>query len=786
MSISDKLIKDFKENDIKKEYNKESEDKETEDKETEDNKKMVSKVFDKSKKWINENFIKNVPDIKFAKTDYEKGGILRYNSMSLIKYLDVVDMHKNILVIFKLKSLIFNKEINYGTLFCSYFNDELPSIKRNTNIKQTISNGLILKYINTSSSLISCDGEYKTRLINYIMISNSKISYPELWDELESYINSIIIKRKWSIYPVYYEYEIKKYDINDNLENAIKNTSLAKSLLIIMWFHTICNELLNITETHINENVKDIILFYKDEDIYFIKKLIKKYGSDLIEKFRISISINIFETYGKKRYYQLGFKMIPLNVKEVQDPLRLRYKPWREILIANKCNDLVANQISPGFSILADWIYVRNTNKNLYDNKSQYEKIKHSELARDIIRSLYEAQRGTYLITSGMLNNDVNNRVKQWLNSKFKKLSDKIDDPIKYSIEELVMSDITLLYISEFVGKTYADIIEISSRSSEYIELLGDPFNDYTIFAKYIFELCYNLLVINKKLGIIHGDLHLNNATIGYLYDVADINKVVYEIDDIYVFPNNGYFSCLIDFSRSIINPDKADSLADLSIPTSFKPVKNYEKFANGEINLLLNLYILLFPNKEKQREELIVLCKNHYNEVFKLLSCIDIYMFTLRLIKYLQQKETKINKKCMELLERINRLAESFIATDMNHLLNDTANYVEKVSKMDWPISQIIKKCFTEFVNGNTYKNIGIVTDAYSIKNDIIKSISKYDLFPDFIRELKYYEGDKLVNFNYITETRKTKRYEYEKKRIENLDYIKDIAFKYTTFIDE
>ena len=151
----------------------------------------------------------------------------------------------------------------------------------------------------------------------------------------------------------------------------------------------------------------------------------------------------------------------------------------------------------------------------------------------------------------------------------------------------------------------------------------------------------------------------------------------------------------MIDFSRSIINPEKADNLADLSIPTSFKPIKNYDKFANAEITSLLNLYILLFPNKEKQREELIVLCKNHYNEVFKLLTCIDVYMFTLRLIKYLQQKETKINKKCMELLERINRMSESFIATDMNNLLNDTENYVEQIKKMDWPISQIIKKCF-------------------------------------------------------------------------------------------
>jgi hypothetical protein len=771
MSITDELIKDIKEDtDIKedKSYNK------------------LNLDILKSKKWINECFNKLVPNITFAKTNYEEGGIIRHNNLTLIKYFNMLDMHKNVIVVFKLKSVVLNKEINYGTLFCSYYDSSIENIYR-TN-KHIIDNGIVLNYINTSSSFISCDGEYKNRLLNYLLLYNNKNEYPELWDELEIYINNIIKSRKWIIYPAYYQYDNnKKYNIDEKLENSIKNSRLSKTLLILMWFHTICNEMINITETHINENVKDIFFLYKEEDIIFIKKLIKKYGSELIEKFRVSTSINIIESGEKKRHFQLGFKMIPLNIKEVQDPLKLRYKSWREILVSSKCNDIIANQIAPGFPILVDWMYIRNTNRNLYDNKSQYEKIKHSELARDIIRSLYEAQRGTYFITSGMLGNDTtNNRVKQWLNSKFKKLSNKIEDPIKYSIEELVMSDITLLYISEFVGRTYADIIEITDRSKEYSDLLGNPFNDYNIFAKYIFELCYNLLAINTKLGVIHGDLHLNNATIGYLYDVNSINNVVYEVDEIYVFPNNGYYSCLIDFSRCIINPEKADILTDLSIPTSFKPIKNYDKFASVEINNLLNLYITLFPNKEKKREELVVLCKNNYNEVFKLLTCIDVYMFTFRFIKYLQQRETKINKKCIDLLDRIHRMSESFIATDMNNLLNNTENYKNNIANMEWPIAQIIKKCFGEFINGKTYKNIGTITDAYSIKNDMIKSVAKYDLFPDIIKYYKYYENNKLIDNVTATEIRKKIRTEYEQKRLENLDYLKDIALKYSTFIDD
>ena len=63
------------------------------------------------------------------------------------------------------------------------------------------------------------------------------------------------------------------------------------------------------------------------------------------------------------------------NLKEIQDPLKLRYNSWREYLVSNVCNNLVINCISPSFSIILDWFYIKNSKKGLYDNKTQFDKI---------------------------------------------------------------------------------------------------------------------------------------------------------------------------------------------------------------------------------------------------------------------------------------------------------------------------------------------------------------------------------------------------------------------------
>jgi hypothetical protein len=762
--------------------------------------KVIKEIpIERYHQWYLDEYAKQVPQTTLAPTKYEDGMLKRISNISVMKYLSLFDMTHSSIVIFKLNTYHLKKETNYATLFCENMNNIIPHMKSAQMLENDIIHGnTVFMYANTSTSFISCDGEYKMRLVRYHDINLAKLDYPELWTDLEEYIDKIIKSRRWSIYPSYFHSKTEgKHVINTEIEQAVKNELVAKTLLIISWFHTIYNEMLSLTETHLNSTFKEILLENVNIDIEFMHQLIKKYGIEAIEKFKIQSSHTIIPIFGtgNKRYIPLGFKMIPLNVREVQDPIRLKYKPWREFLISNRCNDFVINQISPCFSIISDWFYVRNSKKGLFDNKTQYERLKHSELARDILRALYEAQRGTYFATSGIVSTSKSSEhIKQWLSNKFKKLNEKIYEPINYSIEEIIMSDITLAFASEYVGRTYADTITIISKSRAYDTLIGKPFSDqgYDYGCKYLFEICYSLLALNSKLGVIHGDFHLNNATIGFLYKPTGTNtKVSYQIDKNHtlIFPNNGYFSCIIDFSRGMINPENADVLADPGIPSSYKIIKDYDKFSANEASLLLNLYMQLFPNKSKQKEELAVLFKNNYSAVFKLLSCIDIYMFTVRLSRYLRQTNINAGKKILDLIDKINRLSEIFIATDMNHLLNDTERMSEKILAEDWPMHQIIKKCFPEYIDGKAYKNIGTIIDSYTLENELKYSLAKYDLFPEVLKYAKYYKdasNKTTEDIQQITNNRRQLRSDYEKKKLENLEQVKYLSIKYSTFVED
>jgi hypothetical protein len=289
-----------------------------------------------------------------------------------------------------------------------------------------------------------------------------------------------------------------------------------------------------------------------------------------------------------------------------------------------RTSSLVINNIAPGFAICGDWMYIKNSRKGLFDNESQDRRIRNSEIAKNIIHVLYEAQRNTYF---GNDYKDIISKreenLKSLLEPKFKQLYEKIDVPINYSKEEIILSEVTLGITTEFIGRTFADTIKIIENNPVYNKKIGAPFTDagYHYYAKYLFEICYHLYTLNTKLGVIHGDFHLNNAVIGPLfytnYDkLADVVNpcALYIMDDEnqYLFPTTGYISGIIDFSRSIIQPDKISLFNDYSLPRSYSIITDYDQFIKEEINMLIRMYTSHFPNRKKQIEELLVLFKNH------------------------------------------------------------------------------------------------------------------------------------------------------------------------------
>ncbi len=733
--------------------------------------------YEEHYKWHLNSYTNDLPKLRLP-IDYDKGMMKRIYNIATIKYGMPQGVFPWAFINFKLHDTISRQSVNYATLICERAEDvDLRSLHD----AQKIGDIAIINY-SISTSLVSCDGEYRNKFCRYADYVNSEKKYPDIWNELATYVDKTQHKRSWmTTYSIF-----SGTDSQDNtaLVKFIQFYRLDSRFLSLAFFHIIYNEYTGISESHMISSARDIFMSNIKMDIEFIKELINKYGEDRIEKFRVDTSYVVRPLRGATwiRHIPLGYKTTPLNIKEIQNPLDLRYKPWREYIISARCNDLIINQITPGVPIALDFFIIKNTNKGLFDNKSQYERMKNSELAKSIIASLKEAQRSTYFASSdlGQLKNS--KQAIQWVSNKFRKLHDKINDPIDFSAEEIVMSDVGLSFPTEHVGRTINDTVMLIKKSKTYDAKLGRPFYNYDIFAKHMFEICYNLLVINKHLKIVHGDLHLNNATIGFLYPGESTHKIVYRLDQDhqYTFSNNGYFSFLIDFSRSYINTEDYEVLRNSEFPDFIKLVNDYDMFHLRESQSLLWWYLQLFPNKIKYKEELLVLFKNHFYAVFKLMTCMDLYMFVTRLLALLQQQDFPINKRCFELLEKLHKMAEAVIATEMNLLIKDPTR-AEKIISEDFPMETIIKKCFAEY---NTFDSIGkddVVTDFYCLDNKLDKSLGRYETFPDSLKYMRYYTPDgNTKDDDTITISRREVRETHEKRKIRAFQDLKFLSARY------
>lgn len=126
-----------------------------------------------------------------------------------------------------------------------------------------------------------------------------------------------------------------------------------------------------------------------------------------------------------------------------------------------------------------------------------------------------------------------------------------------------------MIVLSEFAGRTIKDMISLM-RKEIYKVSFGDLFGNMRMFKKICFEALYAIYCMNKFEGIVHTDLHVNNATMfiatqtnytakypelyvgnGYIKFYLNNRK------DKFLLPYyNGYFA-IIDFSRGFKHKHK-------------------------------------------------------------------------------------------------------------------------------------------------------------------------------------------------------------------------------------
>ena len=659
-------------------------------------------------------------------------------------YYTLIDIVDTITLTFKIRDLNSNIE----TIFAFGYYEELNSKTRIRDSVLTHGTNTILRYFSIGGSYISKDGEYRSNIISGVNIREI-YSIPELQcmeTDIIEYLKDKLSKRRIVILKDYfYPTDEKKILIETGLEYGSYRHEFI--LFSLAWLVLMINVDLNLVENNLNNKYQELMLKYKTEDLLFYQNLKKKYTNSKMDEMRFLINhIRIRREESKIiDTTKVGQKIIPLSISEAQNPFNIRYKPWREYLIALHLSDLVVNYVSPGFFIINQWYYIKNSRKGLFDNDIQYEKMERSELAEQITNLLTRADLYTHEnINKPQSSKKINKTVDSWISNKFKNLSKKIQDPIEYAKEEIIMSNVALGFMSEYVGRTFMDFIILCKTSSYYNKLVGDPFtlNGYPLFAKYMFDICYNLLCMNHISGIIHGDLHLNNATIKpYLYEnirnIKDIKNptVLYIVGknetDYYIFPTVAYNSCLIDFSRSIILPEKINQIRDHSLPKSYIFINKLNEFQDDQVERLLQLYISYTSDSSHNKDDLRIIFRNKFESVFKLMSVTDLLGFTNKLITLFSINDNSIikpHKSCIELLKKINSYSENYITLEINKLISNQT-YETVISDMDWPIRTIIKKCFYEFII--TDDSIGNITDVFNINNELKYSLNKIDNFP-------------------------------------------------------
>ena len=408
------------------------------------------------------------------------------------------------------------------------------------------------KYLCIGGTFMSQDGEYRHRFVTFDKIEYIKTKFKYQWDLIEDLILRRMQNQLKLRVDIFYPSN-SHVNVNEFEEN-INSSRVAIAMFILCWLGDYHKIQYKIIENHINVAYQTII--YNPDDIDVMLKMNKNTTFEESEQLLRAIgSVHPVRQHDSSKTTMMGMitgqKLFPLTNREITDHLDIKSNVWREHYIAVKCNDLVINLVSLSFPIFNDWFLIQNTHPGIFDNPTQYAKFIHGKIADDMTEKLSTIDALAY--ESSELSNP---RLKS---RKFGELSRMINRSIEYADDEISMSDVTLCMHSEYVGRTVRDLPALS-RISKGLFRYSSIFDKPDIFAGCMFEWLYGLYCTNTILGTMHGDLHINNATIHnvFIFREEETKYKMYVIDGgspslMYIFKHIGVFAMLIVFSRVII-----------------------------------------------------------------------------------------------------------------------------------------------------------------------------------------------------------------------------------------
>jgi hypothetical protein len=312
------------------------------------------------------------------------------------------------------------------------------------------------------------------------------------------------------------------------------------------------------------------------------------------------------------------------------------------------------------------------------------------------------------------------------------------------NVEKLSKNTHALNLVMEYVGRTIKDMVYLMQKEV-YKVAYGDLFGEMRMFKKICFEMLYNIYCMNKYCGIVHTDLHVNNATmmahtqLNYMPSLniyRGCNHIMYSFENPstpikvgqfkpetrsreeihefllsdrtlnrceynYVLPfYNGYLA-IIDFSRSFQHKDK---ILDIINP---KSKKNLIMLQNLRMAKLLDVEKLDVYNYYMNNDEV-------YDYMFNTIAAFDVQYFFDQLSQLVS-----FNKEMSDFARKLSNNAKSFIEKRLKSI---TIKNVDKFKNNKDNIAfDLLVENFAEFKEGavkECKKPEGVAVDGLSSKD--------------------------------------------------------------------
>lgn len=613
-------------------------------------------------------------------------------------------------------------------------------------------------YLSMGHTFKSADGEYRYRFIPVAQFNEVYTRHAHVIEPYERYIIKQAKRGEFTLKSgIHMPADTSnRKSAQDNerkaFEQQLDASRLVLRIYVIIFIIEAVGKLEGYISNHINDGYLDAM--FGDADFKEFEKIYAQQDKNYVTSLRLRMTTLMGRT-GSFTDTMCGQKIIPLRAKEVEDLENIRYDTWREIYISSFIGDLVINNVAPGFPLFKDYTLLYadpEQAKDFYDNQVNHIKLDHSSTAAKIVRDLEGVRRSTFVV-------DPIKKKELYISYKFEGLSDTIEMPMDYAEKNLIMANYAVCMLNENVGRTFGDLPRMMKIKPMRLRI-GPIFSKVMFFGKLAFEYIYNLYAANLRAGVIHTDLHINNATTFDRKKLIETNTgvfqpgvtnphIIYEVHGTpYVFPHIGRYGCIIDFSRGIISEEQ--------LSKTF-PKRVVHDIISKEKKRVLQKYETFFPDFFRDNESALrAAVEDLFPVVFKIFSAIDMFIFSQGAMQMIKMHilgdadnlatfgdREVIENQIMPLLQKIYDIAFEQLTGQMFKVIT---RKISKPEDLEWPNAILIRDCFayakadaynpstsfagTPYASENTDGHVTLV-DYFVLDNPMPYNIRDYEKFP-------------------------------------------------------